>query len=88
MASFIAERKIVMVVNSEGQIAADAQPLCRLNVTVIAEDGKGRQIRQFGGGGRVEWGYFFEGERWREHAREAARQALVNLDAVERRPAR
>ena len=48
MASFVAERKIVMVVNSEGRIAADVQPLCRLNVMVIAEDDKGRQVRQFG----------------------------------------
>jgi TldD protein len=42
MASLTAEQKIVMVVTSEGRIAADVQPLCRLNVTVIAEDGKGR----------------------------------------------
>ena len=41
MASFACERKIVMVVNSDGQVAADVQPLCRLNVTVIADDGKG-----------------------------------------------
>jgi len=40
MASFSAERKIVMIVNSEGRVAADVQPLCRLNVTVIAEDEK------------------------------------------------
>ena len=38
MASFAAERKIMMVVNSEGRISADMQPLCRLSVTVIAED--------------------------------------------------
>jgi TldD protein len=83
MASFIAERKIVMVVNSEGRIAADVQPLCRLNVMVIAEDGKGRQSGSSGGGGRVEWSFFFEGERWREHALLAARQAITNLDAVD-----
>src|SRR6516162_4606648 len=29
MASFAAEHKIVMMVNSEGKIAADVQPLCR-----------------------------------------------------------
>src|SRR4051812_36261011 len=29
MASFAAERKLVMIVNSDGQIAADVQPLCR-----------------------------------------------------------
>jgi len=83
MASFAAERKIVMVVNSEGRIAADVQPLCRLSVMVIAEDDKGRQSGSSGGGGRVEWSFFFEGDRWREHALTAARQAIVNLDAVD-----
>jgi TldD protein len=83
MASFAAERKIVMVVNSEGRIAADVQPLCRLSVMVIAEDDKGRQSGSSGGGGRVEWSFFFEGDRWREHALTAARQAITNLDAVD-----
>jgi TldD protein len=81
MASFSAERKIVMIVNSEGRVAADMQPLCRLNVTVIAEDEKGRQVGSFGGGGRVEWKYFLEEDRWKHYTREAARQAIVNLDA-------
>ena len=83
MASFAAERKIVMVVNSEGRMAADMQPLCRLSVMVIAEDDKGRQSGSSGGGGRVEWSFFFEGDRWREHALTAARQAITNLDAVD-----
>jgi len=83
VASFAAEDKVVMVVNSEGRVAADRQPLCRLNVTVIAEDGANRQTGSFGGGGRVEWGYFLEDERWRQYAREAARQALVNLEAID-----
>lgn len=83
MASFATERKIVMVVTSDGRIAADVQPLCRLNVSVIADDGKSRQAGAFGGGGRVEWSYFFEGDRWREYVRQAVHQALVNLDAIE-----
>src|SRR6202522_2547178 len=81
MASFACERKIVMIVKSDGQVAADVQPLCRLNVTVIADDGKGRQMGSYGGGGRVEWNYFIDNDRWREYALEAARQAIVNLDA-------
>src|SRR6202040_4061067 len=44
---------------------------------------KGRQSGSSGGGGRVEWSFFFEGERWREHALTAARQAITNLDAVD-----
>jgi TldD protein len=83
VASFAAEDKVVMVVNSDGRIAADRQPLCRLNVSVIAEDGGNRQTGSFGGGGRVEWTYFLEDERWRRYAREAARQALVNLEAID-----
>jgi TldD protein len=72
-----------MVVNSEGRVAADVQPLCRLNVTVIAEDGKSRQVGTYGGGGRVEWKYFVEGERWKDYTERAARQAIINLDAVD-----
>jgi TldD protein len=84
MASFAAERRVVMIVNSEGHLSVDIQPLCRLSVSVIAEeDGKGRQIGSFGGGGRVEWNYFFEQERWRDYVQQAARQALINLDAVD-----
>src|SRR5579885_2750964 len=83
MASFAAELKLVMIVNSEGQLAADVQPLSRLNVSVIAEEGKNRQIGVYGGGGRVDWRYFFEQERWKEFTLRAARQAIVNLDAVE-----
>src|SRR3990172_1075418 len=83
MASFAAENKIIMVVNSEGRIAADVQPLCRLSVTVIADDGKSRQVGSFGGGGRVEYRYLLENERWRHYALEAARQAILNLDAVD-----
>ncbi|HVA81167.1 MAG TPA: metalloprotease TldD [Candidatus Binataceae bacterium] len=82
MASIAAERKIVMIVTSEGKLAADVQPLCRLNVTVIAEDGQGgRQSGSFGGGGRVDYKYFIDDDRWRHYACEAARQAIVNLDA-------
>ena len=78
IASFAAEDKVVMVVNSDGQMAADRQPLCRLNVTVIAEDGGNRQTGSFGGGGRVEWGYFLEDERWRQYAaRRRARRWLT-----------
>ena len=34
-------------------------------------------------GGRVEWKYFFDHERWRDYTLRAARQAIINLDAVD-----
>jgi len=37
----------------------------------------------FGGGGRAEYGFFLDGERFARFAREAARQAIVNLEAEE-----
>jgi TldD protein len=83
VASFAAEDKVVMVVNSEGRLVADRQPLCRLSVSVVAEQGGQRQGAAYGGGGRVEFSYFLEEERWRQYALEAVRQALINLDAVE-----
>jgi TldD protein len=83
LASFTAEHKIVMVVNSEGRIAADIQPLTRLNVSVLAEEKGNRQMGSYGGGGRVEYRYFLEGEKWHEYTLEAVRQAIVNLDAVD-----
>ncbi len=83
IASFAVEQKVVMIVTSAGQIAADTQPLCRLNVVVIAEEGKNRQVGSFGGGGRVEWSHFFENDRWRQYVLKAAHQALINLEAID-----
>jgi TldD protein len=82
MASFNTEQKIFLVVNSEGQLVGDIQPLSRLQITCIAEDGANRQIGTFGGGGRVGFAFYLEHNRAMEFAREAARQAIVNLAAV------
>jgi TldD protein len=74
----------VLVATSDGRLVGDVRPLHRLNVTCIAEDGAGRrEIGTFGGGGRTEYGWLLEGERFARFAREAARQALVNLQADE-----
>jgi TldD protein len=85
MATVASEQKLVLVATSEGWVVGDVRPLHRLQVTCIAEDprrGPGaRQIGTFGGGGRAEYSFFLEGERFAHFAREAARQAIVNLDA-------
>ena len=85
MATVASEQKVVLVATSEGWVVGDVRPLHRLQVTCIAEDlrrGAGfRQMGTFGGGGRAEFSFFLEGERFAHVAREAARQAIVNLDA-------
>ncbi len=83
MASINMEHKVVLVANHEGRMVGDVQPLARLQVTCIAEDGGNRQIGSFGGGGRIPFQWFKEEDRFRRYAREAARQAILNLRAVE-----
>ena len=83
MASFNTEYKIVVVATSDGKMVSDVQPLSRLQVTCIAEENGNRQIGTFGGGGRVGLQYFQEGDRYLNYARQAAREAILNLSAVD-----
>lgn len=82
MVSLSGEHEVVLVVTSDGTLAADVRPLVRLNVTVIAEHQGRRETGSAGGGGRTGYDYFLEGERAEDYAREAVRQALLNLEAV------
>ncbi len=83
MASINMEHKVVVVANHEGRLMGDVQPLARLQVTCIAEENGNRQIGSFGGGGRIRFEWFREEDRFRRYAREAARQAILNLQAVD-----
>jgi len=75
--------KYVMVATSEGHLSHDRQPLARLGVSVLAKQDAAPQRGYSGGGGRVALDHFLN-EKTPEHfAREAARQAIVQLDAVE-----
>ncbi len=71
----------VLVAGSDGTLAADVRPLVRLNVSVVAEHNGRREQGTSGGGGRVGYQVFLDGERGLGFAREAVRQALVNLEA-------
>ena len=82
MASFNTEYKRVVVATSEGTIIGDVQPLSRLQITCIAEEKGNRQVGTFGGGGRVPFEFYQNEERYLAYAREAARQAILNLSAV------
>ncbi|HSB79346.1 MAG TPA: metalloprotease TldD [Candidatus Methylomirabilis sp.] len=87
MATIASEQKTVLVATSEGWVVGDVRPLHRLQVTCIAEDSGGagpkRQVGSYGGGGRAPYEFFLEGERFARFAREAARQAIINLEADE-----
>jgi TldD protein len=81
--SLSSEDTVLLICTASGWSVGDVRPLTRLNVTVIAEDGTRREIGSFGGGGRVSFDFFLEGERWKRFAVEAARQAILKLRAVD-----
>jgi len=83
MASVVAQQRMVVVAGSDGSFASDVQPLVRVNVQVIAEDGRGRREAAYqGGGGRVELAVFLDPARWRPLVDEAVRLAVLNLSAL------
>ena len=74
--------EVVMVAGMNGQMIADVRPLVSVNVSVIVEDKQGRrEAARTGGGGRVAYSYFTEKENALNYAREAVREALINLEA-------
>lgn len=72
----------ILVAASDGTFAGDIRPLVRLNVSVIIEHNGRRERGSFGGGGRTDYRFFEAQERAMGYAREAVRQATVNLDAI------
>jgi len=77
------ELRRILVIGSDGSFAEDNQPLARLNVFCLAKSGNESAPGTSGGGGRVGLEYFLT-EKTPEHfAKEAARQAIIQLDAKE-----
>jgi len=82
MASLAAVHEVVLVAGTDGVLAADIRPLVRLNVAVIVvQDGR-REQGYAGMGGRHGFAELLADDNPIELAREAVRQALVNLEAV------
>ena len=74
------EFKVVLIATSEGKLIGDAQPLARMRVMCIADDDGNLQSGVSGGGGRVGMD-FFSDQLLDFYANEAARQAIVQLEA-------
>ncbi|MDH5622804.1 MAG: metalloprotease TldD [Gammaproteobacteria bacterium] len=82
MVSLASSQDLILVVASDGTMAADVRPLVRLNVSVILEQDGRREQGYAGGGARTGLNYFLDTDRPFEFAREAVRQAIVQLEAV------
>ena len=79
--SLSSSQDLVLVAASDGTMAADLRPLIRLNVSVILEQDGRREQGYHGGGARADLTYFVDGELPLDYAREAVRQAAVQLEA-------
>ena len=70
----------VLVIATDGTLAADRRPLVRLDVSVIVDSNGRRERGSSGGGGRFDVNRLVEQGSY--HVGEAVRMALVNLDAL------
>jgi len=82
-ASYVDETKHVLIVSSSGRCVWDVQPLVRINVSCIAEENGKRQSGYQGGGGRRSLDIFTEDLSAGAIARESARQAVLQLNAID-----
>ncbi|PXX99579.1 metalloprotease TldD [Halomonas sp. LBP4] len=82
-ASLTGVHEVVLVRASDGTLAADIRPLVRFNVSVIAVRNGRRERGSAGGGGRYSMSRLRDENVAERYAREAVRQALVNLEAVD-----
>ena len=82
MASVSSSFEVVLLADADGVMAADVRPLVRFNVSVIAERDGRREVGFSGMGGRYSLAELVANDRPLALGREAARQALVNLDAI------
>ena len=77
----------ILVLATDGTLATDLRPLVRLNCSVLVERNGRRERGGSGGGGRTGYEYFLEivdGQpRAMSYVKEAVRQALVNLEAID-----
>ena len=81
-ASVADELKHVLIAKSDGRVIGDVQPLMRFNVQVLSVKDGERQVVRTGGGGRLGMDYFDDVSP-EHHAKEAARQAVLQHDAAE-----
>jgi len=78
----------ILVAASDGTLAADIRPLVRFNCSVILEEGSKRERGASGGGGRHDYQVLMDSDDTGlpmcfQFAREAVRQAAVNLHAID-----
>jgi TldD protein len=80
--SFGTTWQVVEILRADAETYRDVRPLVRVNVSIVAGDGKRQESGSYGYGGREGFERFLTTESWQHAVGEAVRQALVNLEAV------
>jgi TldD protein len=83
MVSLVGVHEKVLIANQDGSLVADIRPLTRMNVTVILEENGKREQGSMGGGARKDYSYFLDQDKAVKYGKEAVRQAVVNLEAID-----
>jgi TldD protein len=83
MVSLVGVYENVLIANQDGSLVADIRPLTRMSVSVILVENGKREQGSMGGGARTDYGYFLDQDKALGYGKEAVRQAVVNLEAVE-----
>lgn len=83
MVSLVGVHEKVLIANQDGSLVADIRPLTRMNVSVILVENGKREQGSMGGGARTDYGYFLDQDKAIAYGKEAVRQAVVNLGAIE-----
>ena len=81
-ASLVSSWQQVEIVRADGQMVRDVRPLVRMNISVVVGEGDRQESGSYGMGGRKGFGEFVVEDSWKHAAKEALRQALVNLEAI------
>ncbi len=76
------ERRHVLILTADGRLVHDERPLSTLHVSCIVSSNGELRRGSAGGGGRQPLAALMVDDRHLFFARDAARQALINLDAV------
>ncbi|MEY3182628.1 MAG: hypothetical protein RLZ35_613 [Pseudomonadota bacterium] len=79
--SLSGSHEMILVLGSDGTLAADIRPLVRFNVRVIVDHNGRIEQGSAGGGGRMGYTYFLEQGLSQSMVKEAVRLALLNLEA-------
>ncbi len=76
-----ADYDVILIMPSDGAMAADIRPLVNLSIRVVVEDKGVREQGNAGGGNRTDYQYFLRDDLYKKYAQKAVAQAVRNLTA-------